>query len=181
MCCLTDVIPLFYSILLNNPSILDHSKSWLRRQRKAIRKRLGLEALSEDAAVGIEYSNMLQDQDMLVADVDLVTGAQLSASSASSSSFSNSKNSSSSNNNNSSSSSSETWLVRLIRFMVLGLVDPVSRLRPTSAIQNCINPNPSSHFALVRESSYLPISFPSPSALSDFHNIYSFFLCLFVG
>ena len=75
--------------------------------------------------MGIEYSDMLQDQDMLVADVDLVIGAHLPASSSSSSSIINSKNSSSSNNNN--SSSSETWLVRLIRFMILGLVDPVSR------------------------------------------------------
>ena len=77
--------------------------------------------------MGIEYSDMLQDQDMLVADVDLLIGAQLSStsvsssSSSASSSSSNSSNSSSSNNN-----SSETWLVRLIRFMVLGLVDPVS-------------------------------------------------------
>ena len=95
----------------------------MRRQRKAIRKRLGLEALSEDAAVGIEYSDMLQHQDMLVADVDLLIGAQLSSTSASPSNSSSSSSSSSSSNNN---SSSETWLVRLIRFMVLGLVDPVS-------------------------------------------------------
>ena len=81
--------------------------------------------------MGIEYSDMLQDQDMLVADVDLLIGAQLSSTSASSSSSSSSGSSSSSssnnnNNNNNNNSSSETWLVRLIRFMVLGLVDPVS-------------------------------------------------------
>ena len=40
---------------------LNTSKSWLRRQRKAIRKRLGLESLTEDAAVGIEYSDMLHN------------------------------------------------------------------------------------------------------------------------
>ena len=113
------------TLICNLPLLTSTSKSWLRRQRKAIRKRLGLEALSEDAAVGIEYSDMLQDQDMLVADVDLLIGAQ-SSSSTSSSSSSSSSNHSRISNNSSSSSSSETWLVRLIRFMVLGLVDPVS-------------------------------------------------------
>lgn len=47
-----------------------YSKSWLRKQRKALRKRLGLEALSEDAAIATDYIS----DELFVEDSDLTGG-----------------------------------------------------------------------------------------------------------
>lgn len=47
-----------------------YSKSWLRKQRKALRKRLGLESLTEDAAIATDYIS----DELFVDDSDLTGG-----------------------------------------------------------------------------------------------------------
>ena len=47
-----------------------YTKSWLKKQRKALRKRLGLEALTVDAAIATEYIS----DEVLVDDSDLTGG-----------------------------------------------------------------------------------------------------------
>jgi hypothetical protein len=45
-----------------------YSKSWLKRQRKALRKRLGLEAFTEDAMIAVDYVSsevFLDDNDFM--------------------------------------------------------------------------------------------------------------------
>ena len=51
-----------------------YSKSWLKKQRRALRKRLGLEASTVDAAVAVDYISV----EVFVNDSDL-TGNSLSA------------------------------------------------------------------------------------------------------
>ena len=53
-----------------------YSKSWLQKQRRALRKRLGLEAFTVDAAVAVDYISV----EVFVNDSDL-TGGSVSASS----------------------------------------------------------------------------------------------------
>jgi hypothetical protein len=45
-----------------------YSKNWLKRQRKALRKRLGLEAFTEDAVIAVDYVSLeifLDDNDFM--------------------------------------------------------------------------------------------------------------------
>ena len=47
-----------------------YSKSWLKKQRKALRKRLGLETFTEDATIAVDYIT----SDMFIQDHDLTAG-----------------------------------------------------------------------------------------------------------
>ena len=52
-----------------------YSKLWLKKQRKALRKRLGLEAFTEDAAIAVDYISfeaLIQDNDLTGRDTPLV-------------------------------------------------------------------------------------------------------------
>ena len=52
-----------------------YSKLWLKKQRKALRKRLGLEAFTEDAAIAVDYISFdafIQDNDLTGRGIPLV-------------------------------------------------------------------------------------------------------------
>jgi hypothetical protein len=108
-----------------------YSKRWLRRQRQALRRRLGIEADTMDIRYAMEHGGT-DELDMLVDDYDVDATAS-SSSSSSSFTVAPSNRSEEEKEGNGCNDirldgfddlTDESWLARLVRWMIVGLLDP---------------------------------------------------------
>jgi len=112
--------PTTYSSSARDPVKL-YGKNWIGLQRKALKKRIGAETTLSETRKALGYSidatNLLEETDICSRQQDIVNQTEIEVKEGDQQTCDRSE-------QVSSDTACETWFVRLIRFLVVGLLDP---------------------------------------------------------